>query len=323
MLYMQEVNNNNNNNTNSLDRARIEKENFSNVDSKDHGDDIIAMANTETQEYTNVSEQKNWQIEEKLSAVFEEAKSKLDSIDIRAKNEKKQVIVQLAKDLEGKVPTHTISIEIVNQLRGRVSERFIHECLDEKYKQKYRAENARKRRNKEEEKGNQENNLAALPLLNRETKRKIMTIIDKLMTIIDKQGGLEVVDDEKSQNQQASDNVVRDAHITSAKARYLQLAVKQERENSQPEDLVKPNYQENQDIKFDRDETKCSEQINQQDNQEWSKTKIFELKGNAIPLKITVNSVKREIVSIEIDFECIKNKKKECRERYQQYQYQQ
>jgi hypothetical protein len=220
----------------------------------------------------------------------------------------------LAKDLEGNVPTHTISIEIVNQLRGRVSERFIHECLDDK--QKYRAENAKKRRNKEEEKGNQEKNLAALPLLNRETKRKIMIIIDK-------QGRLEVVDDEKSQNQQASDNVVEDAHITSAKARSLQLAVKQERENSQPEDLVKPNYQESQDIKFDRDETKCPEQINQQDYQEWSKTKIFELKGNAIPLKITVNSVKREIVSIEIDFEYIKNKKRECRERYQQYQYQQ
>jgi hypothetical protein len=140
------------------------------------------------------------------------------------------------------------------------------------------------------------------------------------MIIIDKQGRLKVVDDEKSQNQQASDNVVEDAHITSAKARSLQLAVKQERENSQPEDLVKPNYQKNQDIKFDRDETKCPEQINQQDYQEWSKTKIFELKGNAIPLKITVNSVKREIVSIEIDFEYIKNKKRESRERYQQYQ---
>jgi len=129
------------------------------------------MTNTETQEYTNnVSQQKNWQIEEELSAVFEEAKSKLDSIDIRGKNEKKQVIVQLAKDLEGKVPTYTISIEIVNQLRGRVSERFIHECLDDKYKQKYRAENAKKRRNKEEEKGNQEKNLAAVALLNLKPK---------------------------------------------------------------------------------------------------------------------------------------------------------
>jgi len=60
----------------------------------------------------------------------------------------------LAKDLEGKVPTDTISIEIVNQLRGRVSERFVHICLDNKYKQKYRAENAKKRKSKEQEKGN-------------------------------------------------------------------------------------------------------------------------------------------------------------------------
>ena len=200
----------------------------------------------------------------------------------------------MAKDLEGKVPTHTISIEIVNQLRGRVSERFIHECLDDKYKQKYRAENAKKRRNKEEEKGNQEKNLAAVALLNRETKRKIMIIIDK-------QGRLEVVDDEKSQNQQASDNVVEDAHITSAKARSLQLAVKQERENSQPEDLVKPNYQESQDIKFNRDKTKCPEQINQQDYQEWSKTKIFELKGNAIPLRLTLSTSKTKREKAEND----------------------
>jgi hypothetical protein len=312
---MQEVNNNNNN-TNTEDRARIEKGYFPSVASKDERDDIIAMANTDTQGYTdNVAQQKNWQIEEQLSAVFEEAKSKLDSIDIRAKNEKKQVIVQLAKDLEGKVPTDTVSIEIVNQLRGRVSERFIHECLDDKYKQKYRVENAKKRRNKEE-KGNQEKNLAAVTLLNREAKRKVMIIIDN-------QGRMEVVDDDKSQNRQASDNVVEDAHVSSAKARSLHLAIKQERENSQPEDLIKPNYQGNQDIKFDRDQTKCPEQISQQDCQEWSKTKICDLKGNAIPLKITVNSAKREIVSVEIDLEYIKIKKRESRERYQQYQHQQ
>ena len=152
----------------------------------------------------------------------------------------------------------------------------------------------KKRRNKEEGKGNQEKNLTAVALLNRETKRKIMIIIDK-------QGRLEVVDDEKSQNQQASDNVVEDAHITSAKARSLQLAVKQERENSQPEDLVKPNYQESQDIKFNRDKTKCPEQINQQDYQEWSKTKIFELKGNAIPLRLTLSTSKTKREKAEND----------------------
>jgi hypothetical protein len=124
-----------------------------NVDSKQTRDgNDITMTNIETQ-----AEPHKQEIEDELYAVFEEAKSKLDNIDIRAKNEKKQVIIQLAKDLEGKVPTDTISIEIVNQPRGRVSERFIHECLDDKYKQKYRVENAKKRKNKEEEKGKARN----------------------------------------------------------------------------------------------------------------------------------------------------------------------
>jgi hypothetical protein len=52
----------------------------------------------------------------------------------------------LAKDLEGKIPTDTISVEIVNQLRGRVSQQFIHNCLEMKYKQKHRIENAKKQK---------------------------------------------------------------------------------------------------------------------------------------------------------------------------------
>jgi hypothetical protein len=277
-----------------------------NVDSKQTRDgNDITMTNIETQ-----AEPHKQEIEDELYAVFEEAKSKLDNIDIRAKNEKKQVIIQLAKDLEGKVPTDTISIEIVNQPRGRVSERFIHECLDDKYKQKYRVENAKKRKNKEEEKGN-EQNLAAVALLNRETKRKITIIIDN-------QGRLEIVQDEKSPDQHASDNVAEDTGVTTAKAHSLQRTVRQEREVSQSEDLARQNYQDNRDIKSHGDETKSPEQIKQQQGyEEWSQTKIFELKDNAIPLKIRVNSVKREIVSIEIDSEYIKMKKRECRERYQ------
>jgi hypothetical protein len=219
----------------------------------------------------------------------------------------------LAKDLEGKVPTDTISIEIVNQLRGRVSERFIHECLDNKYKQKYRAENAKKRKSKEEEKGNGQN-LAAVALLNHETKRRVI--------VIDSEGRSGLEDGDKSPKQDASDNVLEDARTTTAKARSLQLAVKQEDEINQPEDLAKRNHQSNQDIESHRDEIKYPNQINQQD-EEWSKTKIFDLQDRAIPLKITVNSAKREIVSIEIDLEYIKKKKRESRERYQQYQHQQ
>jgi hypothetical protein len=300
-----------NNDTNTSDTVRIEKGNFLKVDPKMLRDDI-SMANTEAVD--NVAEWRKRQIEEQLCAVFEEAKSKLDNIDARAKNEKKQVIIQLAKDLEGKVPTDTISIEIVNQLRGIVSERFIHECLDSKYKQKYRAENAKKRKSKEQEKGNEEN-LAAVALLNHETERKAI--------VIDSEGRSEVEDGDKSPKQHASDNALEDTPTTTAKARSLQLAVKQQDEINQPEDLAKRNHQANQDIESHKDEIKYPNQINQQD-EEWSKTEIFELPdGRAIPLKITVNSAKREIISVEIDFEYIKQKKRESRERYQQYQHQQ
>jgi hypothetical protein len=102
-----------------------------------------------------------------------------------------------------------------------VSERFIHECLDNKYKQKYRAENAKKRKSKEQEKGNKEN-LAALPLLNHETKT----------SVIDSEGRSEVEDGDNSPKQHASDNILEDARITIAKARSLQTAVKQEEETN-------------------------------------------------------------------------------------------
>jgi len=190
-----------------------------------------------------------------------------------------------------------------------VSERFIHECLDSKYKQKYRAENAKKRKSKEEQKGNEEN-LAAVALLNHETERKAI--------VIDSEGRSEVEDGDKN-----PDNALEDTPTTTAKARSLKLAVKQQDEINQPENLAKPNHQANQDIESHRDEVKYPNQINQQD-EEWSKTEIFELPdGRAIPLKITVNSAKREIISVEIDFEYIKEKKRESRERYQQYQHQQ
>jgi hypothetical protein len=83
-------------------------------------------------------------IEQEISLLFEAARNKLEKIDAQAKKEKKQIVKDLAKDLEGQIPTDTISIEIVTQLRSRVSERFIHECLDEKYKQQRRVENAKK-----------------------------------------------------------------------------------------------------------------------------------------------------------------------------------
>jgi hypothetical protein len=70
--------------------------------------------------------------EQEITSLFEDARVKLAKVDENAKDLKKNIVIELAKKLEGKIPqTDSISIEIVNQLRGQVSERFIHECLPE------------------------------------------------------------------------------------------------------------------------------------------------------------------------------------------------
>ena len=101
--------------------------------------------------------------EAEISLLFEDAKAKLDKIDAQTQKEKKQIVKDLANNLEGKIPTDIISIEIVNQLRGKVSERFIHNCLDEKYKQKSQVENARKQKKKKQEEVDVENLAVVAP----------------------------------------------------------------------------------------------------------------------------------------------------------------
>ena len=98
-----------------------------------------------------------------INSLFDEAKGELDKIDTQANERKKEIVIKLAKDLEDKIPIDTISSTIVKRLDGRVSEIFIHECLDEKYKQKYRMDNAKKQKKKKQEK---EIILAPQPALN-------------------------------------------------------------------------------------------------------------------------------------------------------------
>ena len=82
-----------------------------------------------------------------ISQLFEDAKSKLDKIESNSKQQKNQVIKDLAKNLEEKIQTDIICIEITNQLRGQVSDSFIRQCLDEKYKQKSRVQTRENKRN--------------------------------------------------------------------------------------------------------------------------------------------------------------------------------
>jgi hypothetical protein len=120
--------------------------------------------------------------EHEISILFQGAIKKLDKIDTAAKKEKTHVVQDLAKNLEGKIPTETIAIEIVHQLRGKVSERLVQECLDEKYKQKRRMENARKQEGKNQ---GEDKNLAALVPLNCSTVNQ-----ENNKVLIDTSGGL-------------------------------------------------------------------------------------------------------------------------------------
>ena len=156
-----------------------------------------------------------------VSVVFvEEAKAKLDKIEGQAKKEKRQVIIDLAKDLEGKIPIDSISVEIVTQLRGRVSESFIHQCLDDKYKQKHRVENAKKRKKKEgQEEDISEENIAPLPLLNHHEAEE-----NKKAIIIDAEGRSTTIIEDKEK----ADNMTADSSTFTAKASSHPHGIKEE-----------------------------------------------------------------------------------------------
>ncbi|MER5174860.1 MAG: hypothetical protein ABJB76_03815 [Candidatus Nitrosocosmicus sp.] len=106
-----------------------------------------------------------------ISFIFEDARNEIDQVKVQAKDQKKKIIIKTAKRLEGKIPTATISMEIVIQLRGKVSERFIRECLDEKYKQKSRVDNAKKQQ-KHHQQRQKELKLAVVTPLNPEIQKE-------------------------------------------------------------------------------------------------------------------------------------------------------
>jgi len=67
--------------------------------------------------------------DDEIDSLFDDARRKLDTVEKESKDKKKQIVVDLAKNLEGKIPMDTIAIEIVNQLRGSVSERFVRDVF--------------------------------------------------------------------------------------------------------------------------------------------------------------------------------------------------
>jgi hypothetical protein len=120
----------------------------------------------------------------------------------------------LAKNLEGKIPTDTISIEIINQLRGQVSERFIRECLDEKYKQKVRVENARKQKYqiRQEEEDKASGKLAAVTPLNQDEEDE-----NKKVIILDTDGRISFQDDEEQEERRQPSTTTTDSFTITGK----------------------------------------------------------------------------------------------------------
>ncbi len=90
---------------------------------------------------------------EELEKIELEAIDKINEIKIEAKGKKKQIVIALAKSLEGEIPKDSICNTTVIRLKGKVDPRSIREYLPDKYKQKYRSENGKmQKKNKKPEK---------------------------------------------------------------------------------------------------------------------------------------------------------------------------
>src|SRR5215469_348929 len=109
--------------------------------------------------------------EEEISSCFQVAIEKLEKVNADTKQKKTQIVQDLAKDLEEKIPTDSICNEIIHQLRHKVSERPIRQCLDEKYKDNRRVKNARKQKKKHQ---STEDSAALVPLNDRQEEKKIV-----------------------------------------------------------------------------------------------------------------------------------------------------
>lgn len=139
--------------------------------------DDIGLSQVEIGAQNEVITEEN--IDYGISKLFQNARKVLEELESNVKHEKKQIVIDLAKYLEGWIQIDTICIEIVTQLRGQVSERFVRQCLDKKYKQKIRVENARKQERKNQLNDKEDFELAALtPQSHKINRSKVTTVFE-------------------------------------------------------------------------------------------------------------------------------------------------
>ncbi|MGN6628250.1 MAG: hypothetical protein ACTHKJ_00060, partial [Candidatus Nitrosocosmicus sp.] len=86
---------------------------------------------------------------QEITLLLEDAKKEIDRINQHANEKKKDIVIKLAKDLEAKIQIDKICMVIVRQLKDKVSDTLIRDCLPQKYKQGRYAENAKKQKKKE------------------------------------------------------------------------------------------------------------------------------------------------------------------------------
>lgn len=184
--------------------------------------------------------------DEKINKLFNDARDELQKVDFDANETKKQIITKLAKDLEGKIPEETISVEIVSQLHDQISERFIRECLPEKYKQKYRVKNAKKQKKKSKQ---EESKLAVLPPLNQQqhqqedqnikTDEKEEQQKNKgyIITVVDGRSYIQLDDDNDKEQSTASS----DDYLTLEDKSFNQTSYQPQQEQEQEQQLKEQN----------------------------------------------------------------------------------
>jgi hypothetical protein len=81
---------------------------------------------------------------EEIEEIDTDSNQEKKEINAIADRKKKDIIIRLAKELEGKIPTDTICRVMVNLLDGHVSKSLVRRCLDKKYKDDRRSRNASK-----------------------------------------------------------------------------------------------------------------------------------------------------------------------------------
>ncbi len=147
-----------------------------------------------------------------VTRLFVDARDKLVRIEGNAIKQKKQIVVDLAKSLEGKVPMDSICMDIINQLRGQVSASFIRQCLDEKYKQKIMGENARKQQQKQkiQQESKNDEKLATVTSLNQEDVENKKEII-----VVDGGGFQTLVQDGEKNADDEANSISNESSITN------------------------------------------------------------------------------------------------------------